>query len=433
MSDYDEFITTTISIETVVDCVRRGVIVNDFDDDAQEMRVSDDSSWETGSKYDETDVDAMIRAVDLGDALTILSQATDGDAAAHPTGLVLRKAVIDGPFDLTWLNLNFPLRFDGCVFTGRMTLDYATLVALLLDNCTFELEGQHLPAAINAKSATVQHELLLRGVRGLKQLFVVDSVIGDLSLDGDALGDFSSLGHRFRTVLDGTTVNRLFLGSSLVRPNGSPVVLPLGTPSSLTVGSLYAPDPKAAGDGPARVETIDPAALAHWIEAGSSGEPDKTPYTRQVWETFACALERDAMAHEATEIRILGRRFARSKMSPLAKGGDWILDHVVGYGLKNWKALFWWVGVLAITLVVAAVAGSRGALGVSPNAVSDPFEVLLYSLNVVLSPVGTSGPDDWFFGGASTSVALTLSVLKIFSIGLIALFVSGITGIINKK
>jgi hypothetical protein len=99
----------------------------------------------------------------LMDALTRLS--LDAEHPPHPAGLVQGKTVIEG--DLGRLTLDFPLRFDGCVFTGWLDLDYPTLVALRLDHCSCELEREHLSfGAIKGRSGTVRNGLDLSSVLG---------------------------------------------------------------------------------------------------------------------------------------------------------------------------------------------------------------------------------------------------------------------------
>lgn len=420
-------ISTYLTGAAIAASVRQGLIVNDTGPDGEPLRASTGSDSDSASVYDETDIDARIDANVLVDALTALS--LDSAYPPHPAGLVIRKTVIEGNLDLSRLTLDFPLRFDGCVFTGWINLDYATLAALSLSQCAFEVERQYLSyGAINGRSVTVRHGLDLFGIRGLRQLFIVDSTIGEMSFTENTIADISSIGYRFHTVLDGTSIERLFVDTEQAAASPKLRIPPLGEPSRLIVGSLQ------TGSSPDKRETVDPKRIAAWIRAGSTGERRETGYSRQVWEAFAQALDRDAMDSEATKLRILGRRFGRTKKrNPFAKSWDWILDATIGYGYANFRAFLIWLALLAVTVGVTAVSRTAGVLAYSGQDLSSPGAIILYSLTVVLSPIGTGGPQDWFFSGAPVLLALALSAMKIASIILLGLFVSGVAGIVNRK
>lgn len=441
MSVADEYedIETRLTIEHILRAVRAGVIVNDVGPDGEPLRVAKHSEDHSASPYDETDVDARISATDLVEALTELSLSSG--APPRPTGLVIRKTVIEGNLNLSWLTLDFPLRFDGCIFTGWVTLDHATLRRLELSKCEFAVERKFLSfGAINGSAAALSGGLDLYGIRGLRQLFMPDSELGELTLTPSTIVDLPPAG-RFRMVLDGATIERF-----AVQLGGEKPIPPLGEPSRLAVGSLAglgslvtkAPKERATKGKrrrkpEPRTVSVDASALGDWIRAGSTGDPDSTAYSRQVWESFAQALQRDAMEDEATKLRILGRRFGRSKKRWLARAWDSVLDATIGYGYANHRAFVLWLGLLALTTGTTFVASALGWLAYTGEDISSFGAVLLFALTVVLSPIGTGGPSDWFFAGAPVALALVLSAFKIASIVLLGLFIAGLSGIINRR
>lgn len=421
-----------LSTADILDAVRSGVILNDSGDSDEPLATLKYASSADGPKYNETDVDAVIFGPDLMDALTVLS--TDANNPPHHAGLVLRKAVIVGCLDFGYLNLEFPLRFDGCVFASWINLDFATFTSLSLDNCAFEVESEHKSmsyGAINGVSVVVKNQLSLHAMKGLRQLFLPDCVIGRLSLSGDTLIDISQIGYGFRTVLDGARIDRLSVDTSLLSEEVTLKLPPLGSPTRIEVGSLqtdFSTDKKRQSQ-----IAVNPDLLARWITLGSTGDSKRTAYSRQVWESFARALDQDAMNVEATRLRVLGRRFGRTKKrNYFAKAWDWVLDATIGYGYANHRAFLIWCGLFAATLVMIGIANQMDLMGDADN-LQNPISLLLYSLGVVLSPVGTDGPQDWFFGGISPLFALMLSMAKISSLVLLGLFLSGLTGIINKR
>lgn len=454
--EYDELILDQITREDILELVRGGFIVNDADEDGGRLRVSRHSELVSGSPRDETEIDAYVLATDLMDALTELS--LDAERPPHPTGLVLRKTVVEGALDLSHLDLGFPLRFDGCVFTGWLNLDFSTISALTIDSCEFDVQGDHLAfGAVVGHSATVVHALNLSDVKGVRRLFLMDCSIGELGFQRRSMRDIGKAGYRFRTVLDGSSIGRLSVETSGLeeekagkldkgemrggrrgtlrrrgtgRDAASPKlrIPPFGSPATLTIRSLQA---QGMSDDQT---TVDPKLLAAWIKAGNTGDPEDTTYSRQVWEEFASALDRDAMDAEATKLRILGRRFGRSKLkNPFAKLWGWILDATIGYGYANHRAFLLWCALFVLTIGITSVANGLSLLPVGENDLSSPGSILLYSLSVVLSPIGTDGPQDWFFGGAPIALALVLSAIKVTSLALLGLFLSGITGIISKR
>lgn len=391
------------------------------------MRTVVHSEVVSGALYDETDVDARVSAEVLVDALTELSLAVD--RPPHPAGLVIRKTVIDGNLDLSHLALPFPVRFDGCLFTGWITLDYADLYELRLDSCAFEVDREFLSyGAIVATSLTVKHELDIRGVRGLKQLFLVASSIGTLSFGKNDVVDIKKTGYGFRTVLHGSTVGNLELDVDNASGEQPLKIPPLGTPDRLTVHSLRSLSVDSHENG------VRPDLIAKWIMAGGSGDPEQTGYSRQVWESFALALEQDAMNAEATKLRILARKFGRTKMkNPFARAWDWLLERTIGYGFANHRAFVIWLVLFAVTIGATWVASAMGYLGNSGYDLSNPISIVLYALAVVLSPIGTGGPADWFFGEVPVALALGFSVMKIASLVLLGLFITGISGIVSRR
>ncbi|WKT88288.1 hypothetical protein QYR02_12620 [Microbacterium maritypicum] len=429
MSAIDPYadIDTVLTRSVITKSVREGLIVNDMGPDGEPLHVSAHSESASASLFDETDVDARISARDLVDALTELSLGS-GDPA-HPAGLVIRKTVIEGGLHLDWLTLDFPLRFDGCVFTGWVSLDYATLKDLSFSQCAFEVIEGHYPfGAVNGLSVSVKNRLDFFGVRGLKQLFIVESTVGELSLSADAFADIAESGYQFRTVLDGTSIERLRVDAEQLSASPRLESLPLGAPSRLVVGSL---ESVSSHDDK---HSVDPRRIAKWIMAGSTGDPRRTSYSRQVWEAFAQALDRDSMDSEATALRVLGRKFGRSKRdNPFAKAWDWLLWATIGYGYANSRAFLIWLGLLAFTITTVAISSAAGFLSYPGQSLDNVAAILLYSLTVVLSPVGTGGPQDWFFTGAPVVLALILSAFKIASLVLLGLFVSGLSGIVSRR
>lgn len=178
-------------------------------------------------------------------------------------------------------------------------------------------------------------------------------------------------------------------------------------------------------------------ALVAWLprfDDYAAGSPKwrtlARPFFAQPWLAVAGALDAEGRHAEARRLRIEGTdRQKRASASPLGQVGRLVTWSTIGHGYASFRAL--WLLLLTYAVSVAVVATATAAF--EPMSGDDPPGLWspLYALDIVVSPVGTGQSELW--GAGALWLALILWVLKFVSWMLAGLFVSGISGIVNRS
>jgi hypothetical protein len=154
------------------------------------------------------------------------------------------------------------------------------------------------------------------------------------------------------------------------------------------------------------------------------------PFFVKPWLAVATALDGEGRNSEARKLRIQGvDRQKGTNRSPLATLGRLVTKWTIGHGYASYRAVWLLLLTYVITLGVVAVASStfEPKTGDNPPGLWSP----LYALDVVFSAVGTGQSEAW--GPESMWLATILWTLKLISWALVGLFVTGVTGLVNRE
>lgn len=107
-----------------------------------------------------------------------------------------------------------------------------------------------------------------------------------------------------------------------------------------------------------------------------------------------------------------------------------IKRHTLGHGYKLHRALLFLIIVWAIAAIVASVAASQFQPSGDAPPSAPGFWGWLYALDVVVAPVGTGQSELWI--ASAPWLVAAIWVLKILAWGLLALFIAGLAGWVNR-
>lgn len=416
-----------VSAEEITRALVDGTIVNALDEHGSPRRVRSDEDV-SGAFLDTPTATAYVDAEVLWNVLADFASGASGQAA-NPQGLRLRQVVIGGELNLNWLQLDFPLGFEGCDFHRSLSANYLSVPWLSFDYCDFTPIGQAVHrdrgGALNATSIKVVSSLRFWGCRGLGQLFIPDAVIGDFSpTNPEASGGPSPT--TFRTVIDGARFGKLWI------PDGEGAI-PFTISRSVRIRNVgIAGMDVTAGRG------ADKAAakrLHNWLTASSAQVPE------DAWHELEHAMRRSGMARSATEFGVLGAR-----TRTLSKRWGWlerlILGRTVRYFYGNLGALRWLLGLLLIAFGVAFAFADQFVRSPLANPSSLPdgwFESLmdravwslLYAADTVLAPISLGQAETVW--PESSWLTLVLALVKGLSLLLLGLLIVGVTGLAEKR
>lgn len=429
--------------EVNADDVRTGItlgtVVNQRGPDGALVPIPDDVEY-SGAFLKPPLPCARIDADTLTEILRSYSDRSRDSTGYSPLGMCLREVIVIGTLNLNSLDLGFPLRFEGCIFTSAVAVDYFNAPMLDFDTCAF-LGGELYSASISGTRAVISQRLRLFQCGGLRQLFLPDATIGALQLTEDTVDFAPGEAQAFRTVLSDASISSLELGGA------DPLaIVPAGDAAGLRVGALELSD---LGDW-------EPAPwLAAWLSGGvppRRGGP-LAPWTsgrgishhRDTWASFARALGASSdttptmfgTRDESRRLLWLAERHRDSYASSPVRLWRWLwLDITVRYFLENVRALWWLIGVWLVVATVAwlqiadlyrgAASAPEGPLVAGSEGVA---WALGYGLNFVVSPLSIGFDGVW---PANPWLVLLFAALKLAALVLFSLFVVGISGITQR-
>lgn len=356
----------------------------------------------------------------------VLLEAARAPEAVDPRGLRLSQVVVRGTLDLNWLDVPFPLGFNGCHFRGWLWLDNFRAPELTFDTCDFTASDNVGPyrGALNATRMSIERELRFFDCKGFDQLFLTESTLGYFHLrDPHNEAEPSA---SFRTILDDSKIGTLTFPSS---------------PAEQKAGETYIlPDD-------IRIERVSGPleSITAWLRSSrpDTGDEDTpTGASARVWDEVADALDRSGRADDATQLRIDYRRHRNSARNPVARFLTWLaLDATVRYLHRPSRALRWFAGLFFVAWALAFAF--HGHLVKSP-LVSDPVpaswlsEMLsagawsfMYALDIMIVPLSLGQVDSMWPG--SVWLAVVFAVLKGAGIILLGLFLGSVTTLISKR
>ncbi len=188
-----------------------------------------------------------------------------------------------------------------------------------------------------------------------------------------------------------------------------------------------------------------------WLDLLRTGTPG---YKAQPYQQLAAAYRAQGHDSDVRAILIAQRRdqIARGGLSRGDRRWARTTGVLLGYGYQPWRALLYLAGVLAVSVTLAVVLGSHGALvktaerASAPPPASSPataaaalaeacplIETVGRGLDLGTPFLPRAAPGCTTTTGA-TGVALAIStwVLQLAAWALAALFVAGFTGIVRK-
>lgn len=415
-----------VSAEEIARALMDGTIVNALDEHGCPMPVRSDEEA-SGAFLDTPTATAYVDADVLRNVLADFASGASGQVA-NPQGLRLRGVVIGGELNLNWLQLDFPLGFEGCDFHHWVSANHLSVPWFSFDSCDFTPVGQRMhndSGALNAASIKVDSSLRFWSCRGLGQLFIPDAVIGDFSPANPAAPGDPSL-TTFRTVIDGARFGRLSIPAS-------EDAMPFQIDRSVRIGSvgLAGVDETAGRDA----DKADAERLHDWITASSEQVPE------DVWHELEQALRRSGMARTATEFGVLGAR-TRTRDKPWGWLERLMLEHTVRYFYDNLRALWWLLGLLVVAFVATFAFADQFVQSplANPSSLPDGWLEfwmdrgvwsLLYATDTVLSPISLGQAETVW--PESSWLTLVLALVKGLSLLLLGLLVVGITGLAEKR
>lgn len=107
-----------------------------------------------------------------------------------------------------------------------------------------------------------------------------------------------------------------------------------------------------------------------------------------------------------------------------------IKRHTLGHGYKLHRALLFLIAVWAIAAIVVSVAASQFQPAGDAPPSAPGFWGWLYALDVVVAPIGTGQSELWI--ASAPWLVAAIWVLKILAWGLLALFIAGLAGWVNR-
>lgn len=421
--------------EELVEALVRGTIVNAVDESGGPLAIRSDEGV-SAAFLDRPTATAWVDA-DLLAGVLAECASPRSDLIVNPQGLRLRQVVVGGGLNLNWQDLPFPVGFEGCDIHGWVSADHLRVPWLSFDACDFTPHAQAMPGsgALNAASSTIG-ELRFWECRGLNQLFLLDATIGSFTprsptADAAPAGTAGWESTPFRTEIDGARFADLTIPDD---GDDFPFVLRRSVRVERVSGVGDGSDAEIAG------------RLYRWLARTEEAADDEQRLPAEVWDELEGALRRSGYDAAATE---LGIRAARHQTYAEGVRG-WVkrvtLDRTVRYFYDNLRALRWLLGLLVLTWAIAlgVSLADPGQLVQSPLANDSTLpegwfgsfldRVLwsfLYAVDLVVSPLSL-GQADMVWPHAAW-LSLVFAVVKALSLVLLALFLTGVTGLTEKR
>jgi hypothetical protein len=427
-----------VGADELVAALRGGTIVNAVDEDGDPLPIRSDEGV-SAAFLDRPTATACVSADLLVRVLNDFAGSAEG-LVANAQGLRLRQVVVIGAVNLNWLDLPFPLGFEGCDFHGWIWAEHLRVPWLSFDSCDFTPHGHRVPSsgALNAGSIAVRHELRFWGCRGINQLFIPDARIGLYNPAGPATGpeDAEPTGTTgwqptpFRTVIDGATFERL-----IIPEDGASG---LEVTRSVRIGSLTVLGP----DGPQQVAE----RLFGWLVAPEDDGTDPRVVPTDVWREFEGALRRSGHSAAATHFGYLGADQRTRSEGVKGRLKRAVLKPTTHYFYDNLRAV-WGLGLLLVvawvsTLLIALLDPDQLAQSPLANPSTLPEDwiasfldstvwSLLYAVDLVVSPISLGQAD--VVWPHSVWLTLWFAAIKGVSLILLGLFLVGVTGLAERR
>lgn len=443
---------SSVSKNEIVEAVRRGLVVWPGH---PETSIPPDDSF-TG--YDEAGHQGPKHAVAADQIREALLELARGETAWDPRGLRLRDVTITGTLDLNWFELPFPVGFEGCEFDEWVWADHLQLPQLVFDSCRLDSFG--------GTGIQVAGRLLFFDCVGVTQVFLPDSRIGTFELRSESFDDPSKV----RLVLEGAHFDELAFDYHAVLHGGVELFTGLAEIVSsraftaVEVDRVVVSDQPTGGESPVNgvrdwlwggTTTTAATYLAAWLAEEDSvapkrphvlerarlwwtrgGQRQNRVFVPRTWQRFADALDGAGLGDEARELRIEAERHrTRVQSGRLRQFMSLVFfDLPTRYGYRNGRV--GWILLSLYLLAASIVYFNRSAFVPTTELAGDgrypglwPFA---YALDVVVSPVSTGQADGWWTG-SSSGVAAALIIIKLLSWLLGAVFLAGISKVLNRS
>lgn len=386
-----------ISQEEVVKAIWDGKVLSgeggviSYEEIPTEERYSGMTDEVIAAKPSVTLESATLRA-----ALVTAAEKTGADRR----GLRLRGVHLVGQVDIQGLDLPFGLGFWGCWFDRDIWADRLAVDELVLEGCRvtgWVGSGVHIRGRLDVYQSAPLH-----------QIFLSESEVGRLRIRPDLHAEAPT---HCQLRLYGTTVHQF--GVELSSPAGVGECLPLGDVDGLTIETLNM-NRQDEGVGAADVLV---ALLSRHPEQG-----DKDALHAATWHEFADALERSGDVRGADDLRVEFRRRRARRLSWPRRLWNRVIDMTTRFGYSNHRAA---VLVVLLFLLVWLLAWWQPVSG------ADTYWSGIYALELVvpavnLGQISAHGLGDTFW------FASVLAGLRVVSWAVVALFLSGVAGLLDK-
>ena len=299
------------------------------------------------------------------------------------------------------------IHLAGAHIGGQLSFDGATLTneggrAISADR--LQVDDTMLCRAAGERPFTAAGEIHLAGAH----------IGGQLSFDGAVLtksptainlqaGKMASLWLTFADRPDGVVdLRRVHAGSIDDRAYGAQGRWPRTRLDGCSYGRLEASPP------------VDVETRLRWVQDESSR------YSPQPYEQLRDVLRSAGHEEDARYVAIARQRRRRTELPAPAKAWSYVLDAVVGYGYRTWRAVLALVAIIGVGWWVFACASWDHLIAL--KAQRPRFEPWLYSIDVVLPIISLGQENAWAPTGLFYEVWYAFSVLAgwLLSLGVIA-------------
>jgi hypothetical protein len=406
--------------------------------------------------------------------------------APDPRGIRVRGAVIVGQLDLSGVHSALPLELvdcecpDGIVLTGaRLSyLDFSGLVCpwLLASELVVErslhLSGARLrnPDGI----ALAADNLNIGGGMFCSGGFTAEGTgdAGTVRLAGATIGNQLDLGGARVTNPDGPALVADYLrtGSNLIlnagfraqgrKDTGTVRLVGASIRGRLNLenGTAVAVEPRALALNLARVEVgVDVLFPVSFLDGAVNVEGFRytriirssvpeflellakrtNSYSAQSYRQFAATHLATGNERDVRRINVAAQRdlLRRGRLDPWARAWHRITGLVLGYGYRPSRALLWWVGTVALALVLMVGVGGPAGLITAHGVPCGTVEQAGLALNTATPLVKPAGQDCRLDSASALGDLLTVAgwLIQALSWAFVTLFVAGFTGVVRRN
>ncbi|MDO4655791.1 hypothetical protein [Actinomyces sp.] len=437
---YEEYVQSLplISPAEIADAIRNGLLVNSEDEHGNMNGIRTDEDVSGAFLYKPI-ATARIEASTLVSVLSKFCSPSTAEVA-NPKGVGITQVLIQGTLDLNWINSPFPLRFEGCEFDSSVWADGFSAPALSFDSCNFTNLGYLISSehgAFNATRMRIKNKLSFFDCINIGQLFLLDCHIGSFIPLSDVF-DEEKIGHPCRIVINGTRFDELEISDRSQFELGFGKHL-----DNVKVGSVDI----VVEENDRSDEDSQAKFLLNWLDSRkpSKRRADSDRLSPLVVAEFEDSLHQSGKVGLSRRFGILSAEYQTGFEGVTGFFKQLILGTTVQYFYNNLRAVRILAGVWVIAyVIVVSLSYASGAYSVSPMVSNASIPqawmscgynrfiwALLYSMDLVFSPLSLGQTQ--VLWPTSSVVALVFATIKGMSLALFALFVTGITGITNRR